>query len=138
MTDPLPNATVPIPTSASRPVPTTQFSGSQRPAEYTSTLRLHYLLPPLPQGSVASLTALCRATHPSPGIGGNTEPASGEYILSDAQTAYGQGFESFQPGTGSLAVNVTIIWPALPPGGFHSVQVTYHDGQNVPIQWSKG
>jgi hypothetical protein len=137
MTDPLPNATVTIPVSVKRPLPTTQFSGSQRPAEYTSTLHMHYQFPPLPQGATATLTAVVRSSKPpEPGITGTDEPATGTYDLSDAQTAYGAGFESFQPGPGSLEVNSTIIWPAVPPGGFHAVKYTYLDSLSIPVQWA--
>jgi hypothetical protein len=135
MIDLLPNATITIPFSAKRPVPTTRFSGSRRPPEYTSTLHLRYLFPPLPQGATATLSAPAWATRPSLGVGGIDEPATGTYDLSDAQEAYGNGFESFQPVPGSLGVGATIIWPALPPGGFHSVKVTYLDGFNFPVQW---
>src|SRR5690348_15912219 len=65
---------------------------------------------------------------------GGMEPMTGDYTLSDGEAAFGQEFENFSPGSGSVALNSTIQWDA-PPGGFQAVHVSYGDSLIIPVTW---
>jgi hypothetical protein len=130
---PMPNAAVPIPMHT-RYTPPASATPGPRPPESVNALSIHYLFPLLPQNATATMSAYASSSNGN--VFGAEEPATGTYLLSDAGTPYGQGFEAFPPGPGVITLKASIDWKP-PASGFHTVQVVYRANLAYPITWTK-
>jgi len=131
---PTPHASVPIPMNTRHTPPASATPGPRSP-EFTNVLSIHYRFLLLPQNATATMSAY--ASFPNGAVFGTEEPATGTYLLSDAGTPYGQGFEAFPPGPGLITLKASIDWTP-PASGFHTVQVVYGATLVYAITWTKG
>jgi len=141
VTAPTPGQTVPIPTGP-RAVPTAIPPGPGAPDLVNSPLTIRYTAPTFPAGATAAVTgeAVCGDLF-GPGdacgrVTGALAPATGTYSLTDATTGYGYGFETFQPGPGSVWIDLIAHWTPA-PAGFAGLRVGLHATVYSSITWGQ-
>lgn len=160
--EPAPGANVPIPqreTSAiptPTPMPTPTVVPSRTPDNAHVPLVVRYAVPyspgslptsPLnhtPNDSAAftvrgavlgACSPLKQGDCPSvPSISASSDEATGTLTFRDWYLEYGRGFESIEPGPGSIRLDATVRW-YVPHSGFGSLQLTYVDAVDSPITW---
>lgn len=148
ITSPVAGATVhvtdhPLPPPGATPTP----SGSPTPtpalvdaAALVSTLEIHYSLPLLPAKAKthANIFAVCGGGNtPACGVvGGQSDEATGIYLLTDVNDLSGDTFHNFTPGaSGRIELSTWWSW-SMAPGGFHAIQIRYDDSVRIPVTWA--
>ena len=109
-----------------------------RPPALASAFIIHYhfpLLPPTATGTVSAYVTSEFGTSKYDEVTGAVEAATGTYVLSDAGTPLGQGFDGFAPGPGVLMMSAQAHW-ATTTSGFHRVDVTYRGEVSIPLTWT--
>jgi hypothetical protein len=163
ITAPATGTTVPIP-AGPRGTPTTgPASGPRTSDQVHQPLTIRYTLPtvsPWPAGAGAPSYARCgnlNWSDPSAcaivqgevecgdpnGLGpyscglfhGTDQQPTGVYTLTDDGTAYGYGFETFQPGPGTVSISLIAQWTSEPPG-FAGLRLFLLDLARSDITWS--
>ncbi|HLW00891.1 MAG TPA: hypothetical protein VKT82_19685 [Ktedonobacterales bacterium] len=142
ITSPTPGDTVHLAGGPSSPPANTPTPGPRPPA-LVSTVPIRYTLPTLPAGASGRLEfeAICGKSHcPSQwghqSIGANS-PATGTCAITDADLAYGSGFETFpSASSGTIQLTSTFSW-SVPVSKLLGLRVEYTDMLSIPVIWSR-
>jgi hypothetical protein len=105
-----------------------------------SALEIHYTLPQFPTNKTAqeNILATCGG-YPDVScgvVGGQSDQATGVYLLSGVNDLSGAKFHDFIPGTnGSVELFGDWSW-SMPSGGFKSIHIEYDDSVRIPVIWA--